>query len=70
MEAFPRGKERSCPQVGSYVVQVPDILSQFVQGGEMLRLVQGPKTTGLLTHRAGVGSGLIDLQVSYTTSSE
>ena len=53
MEVSPRGKEQSCLQAGSYVVQVLDTLSQFVQGGGMLRLGQGPKMTGLLTHRAG-----------------
>ena len=61
MEAFPRGKERSCPQVGSYVVQVPDTLSQFVLGGGMLRLEQDRRTIGLLYHRTGSGLGLTDL---------
>jgi hypothetical protein len=70
MEAFPRGKAQSCLQAGSSVVRVLDTLSQFVQGGAMLKLEQGPKMTGLLTHRAGASSGLIDLRVKYTTSSE
>jgi hypothetical protein len=53
MEVSPRGKEQSCLQAGSYVVQVLDNLSLFVQGGGMLKLEQGPKMTGLLFHRAG-----------------
>jgi hypothetical protein len=53
MEVYPRGKEQSCLQAGSYVVQVPGTLSQFVQGGGMLTLEQGPKMTGLLNHRTG-----------------
>ena len=70
MEASPRGKEQSCLQAGSYVVQVLDTLSQFVQGGAMSKLEQGPKMTGLLPHRTGTGSDLTDLRVGDTTSSK